>query len=292
MKKKLLQSRWRALLSLMLACMMILALAACGTKKGVEKEPDGSQAVDVSQPVDVSEPEDGGEDEYDPLEDGLRGPEAIDQIEQEVGVKYATTYLDSFFYTNSSGVDYFYAIAEVQNTGSVDLYMKDCVFELQDSAGNVLATCPYADTTPTVLAPGDTGYFYYHGSGLESENEIDTTVPYILIPNMTLVESENKAVVYTVSDTSLTDGGDYASFELTGRVTNTTDVDESLAKVAVVLYREDKTPIVVSSHYLSEDIAAGETADFSITDWYPSWDFQFDDIASYTVYAGVDSFQW
>lgn len=198
------------------------------------------------------------------------------------------TYQDCNLSESSIGKEANYdAIVEIENTGTSDLYLKDATFDFEDKSGHLLETKSFVSADPEIIAPGEKGYFYSSGS-LE---KVGLNTEYVFVPSLKVEQSKNSIIRYEISDTSK-ENTSYG-VNITGRVKNTTDKDDSLVWVAFVLYRADGTPIIAGGTNITS-LGAGETASFSRT----FYKYEFEDIgadmsevASYKVFACKTQYQ-
>ena len=194
------------------------------------------------------------------------------------------------YYTNSIGNIEYYGIVEILNTGSTNLYMDDCTFDLEDNDGHLLQSDSFISTCPDIIAPGETGYFY---NGLGA-NQIDSSVSFDngvkLVPNYKVEQSTAEIVDYTVSDTDMrTD--DYGNIKITGRVTNETDTDDSLVSIQFVLLDSDNNVLAITGTSVM-DLTAGSTQSFEGTTMFADDTATPEKVASYNVIARKAHYQF
>lgn len=276
------------ILSLFLALILCLSLAACGASQE-SSPPEGNQDL----PEETTPAEDSGEPSQ---EDSTTAenqdlpeetPEAGDSPEpaQEVpsGPSYQITYQDYTLYTDSQGQVRDYVLVEVENTGTANLWLQDAYFSFTDENGNLVGmSSDSASADPSIIAPGERGYFYSNMSAVDGEVTVDGD--YTLVPELMLAESEEEIVRYEVSDTSIF-AGTSGPLAVTGNVTNTTDEDASSVWVATIFFDENDTPLCAAGIKVM-DLAAGSTQPFSLDAMLlADLDVSIDDVARYQVYA-------
>lgn len=212
-------------------------------------------------------------------------------VTQQNGEAYQITYQNSKIYRGSLGNVECYAIVEVQNTGSVDLYLKDATFNFEDKSGNLLATYgTMVSSDPEIIAPGEKGYFYCNAVSLSGN--INESSDYTFVPNLKIQQAKNSIIRYDVSDLSMSEGKFIEPVDIIGRVTNSTTEDDSLVWIACILYRSDGTPIAACGTNVT-NLKAGETQAFDLSAVYLSWlDLDYSEIASYKVYACKNQYQF
>lgn len=204
---------------------------------------------------------------------------------------YEVTYQNYYLYTDSFGDVRDYIIVEVENTGTVDLYLKSASFEFEDESGHLVAVdSGLVSADPSIIAPGERGYFYSNMGSLSGDS-IDINGEYVLIPNLVIEESKNDIIRYEISDTSIS-SGDLAPINIIGRITNNTDEDESMVWVAVILFDENGTPLGAAGTNVM-DLSAGSTQSFDLDAVYlSSLNISVDDVAWYEVYACKTQYQF
>jgi len=198
-------------------------------------------------------------------------------------IAYEITYQNSKIYKNSLDKMACYAIVEVENTGNVDLYLRDATFDFEDSTGSLLATCSTISSDPDIIAPGEKGYFYCNMETLTGE--IDENTEYVFKPNLKVEKSKNDIIRYDISDLSMTEGSFGTPVEIIGRIANNTDEDAGLVWIAFILYGADGNPLGAFGTNIT-DLNAGDTVSFEGSAVYLSnSDIDFSDVADYKVYA-------
>lgn len=199
--------------------------------------------------------------------------------------------LDTQFYTfvNNIGSGEYYFLMEIKNTGDCDIYLDECYVDLEDSTGKLLQTGDTMSNCPSVIKPGEVGYFY-NGvfSNLLDDNvnikDVDSIVPHVEI-----VPATKECIEYPISDITITE--EYGCAKIIGRVTNNTDDDDSGVYINVVFYNsEDKVIGITGTNVY--DIKAGETKGFDCSSMYMAGDSKCEDIARCKVIAQKDYWQW
>jgi hypothetical protein len=139
---------------------------------------------------------------------------------------YATTIAQFHRYTNSSGKNCYSGIVEVTNTSNDNLRLKSGNFNLEDENGSLLATNSATNVCPRIIAPGESGYYAYHGYLPEGITP-DTPQNVNLVPELEIEETEQEPLDYEVTDTKMTKDGLFT--KVIGRCKNTsTKEDHSL----------------------------------------------------------------
>lgn len=187
-------------------------------------------------------------------------------------------------YTNSIGSRYVMVSWSVTNTGNVDVYLGSGSADIENSSGTIEDTVSYIDGFPSVLKPGEKGYYYentlYDGSA---------TTGLKMIPHAEVEKASAKYIRYDVSEISIKDE-QYWGAKVVGRVENNTEEAADSVKVAALLFDSNKKLLSIEYTYLDGTLGAGDKKAFEIS----SFDYELaaSDIASYTVYAYPTQFNW
>lgn len=201
-------------------------------------------------------------------------------VDYEITDRYFNVYDDNTKYT---------AWVEIKNTGSKNLYIKDCVFDFEDENGKLLGTEDFIDTYPEVIRPEEKAYCYEHGD-LTAEAQ-GKNVQFV--PKLDIVKATKDPVYYDVFDDKMTTDG--SSTEIIGRVKNNTGEDEGYFYVSVALFDENGRFIWGTGTSVS-DLDADKTVSFDIK--YIDWDIPDDiaqkgyRIASYKINTLGSYYQW
>lgn len=209
---------------------------------------------------------------------------------EEEKPEYEVTSTNFNYYTNSIGRVEYYGIVEIENTGNCDIYLNDCVFDLEDNDGHLLQSDDFIYKCPDIIAPGEKGYFYNSFGSSYIDSSVSTDNGVVLKPQFSLKKSTNPIIDYEITDTDMRPG-DYMGLKFTGRVTNNTDEDLSSLEVYVVCYNSANEVILITSTYVS-DLAAGMTRSFDTSTMFDDSSVNYDDIATYNVIARKSSYQW
>ena len=133
---------------------------------------------------------------------------------------------------NSNDLKY-YAIATIHNNGNTSLYLKDCVFDIEDSNGHLIQTDSLLDNCPAVLLPGEDGYFF--SSYTKTIKGIPTNTALYLKVNPVIKRATGTSVRYDVSDISLR-RGIFDAYKIIGRVTKNASSDKNYVYVYGVFF--------------------------------------------------------
>ncbi|MBQ8921949.1 MAG: zinc ribbon domain-containing protein [Oscillospiraceae bacterium] len=206
------------------------------------------------------------------------------------GFSYEITDTDFQYYTNSIGSVEYYGYVEITNTGSTNIYLKDCTFDLEDNDGHLLQSDNFISSCPDIIAPGEKGYFYngIGASGIDDSVSLDNGIK--LVPQYKLEEATGSIVDYQVSDTDMrTD--DYGYVKITGRVTNNTDEDDSMLYVQFLFYDSSGKVLAISGTTIL-DLTAGSTQSFEGSTMFANDTVSIENVAEYKVIARKTYYQW
>lgn len=284
---------YKRLICLFLTAMMLFALAGCNADEPNVTPSSGEMPThtfeggaestnppeDVSTPEDTSSPEESEEVSSAPIHQ----PGDI-----QSDSPWMLTYADSLLYMRNEDL-VLHAIVEIENTGNEALYLGDAEFLLTDVAGEVIGEAPYVDTFPSVVAPGEKGYFFYHGSGVIGNLEVDTT--YTFVPELDVRKSNTEPVRHPVSNTRLEGADSVSTFSFYGTVTNNTPETIESARCSVVFYSAEGTPITISHNFVNGLESKGEK-EFMAWEWYIGMDIDASDFDSYWTFCEEVAFQW
>lgn len=236
------------------ACLMV-PLFACGNsgESGESKSPSKPSAAAENTPEPTPEPKE----------------EA-----------YEITYSNVRTYTNSIGTTYAQVIVEIENTGTVDLYLSSGSYDLENADGKLIASSSMASTYPEVISPGEKAYMY-------EENMLDEAVEgeLTVLPRPGVKKAKVENIRYNVTDIEIT-SDKYGWLKAIGRIENTTEKDEDgMIYVVIILKDANGTPIGQIFTIIMEDLAAGSKIGFEATAMSLPDDVTEDAVASYDVFA-------
>ena len=175
------------------------------------------------------------------------------------------------------------AIIEIKNTGTCNIYLDSCIFDLEDNSGHLLQSDKYVNECRKFVKPGEIGYYYdyiYIDNSISLENGVK------LVPAYSVKEAIADCRIYEVSDTSIRET-EYYEIKVAGRVTNNSGKDDSWVNIFLVLKDKDGNAIRIESTYT--DVANGATKSFEVSVDTSTIDTKLSDVASYEVIA-VESY--
>lgn len=180
-------------------------------------------------------------------------------------------------FTNSIGTTWVVGIATVKNTGNCDLYISNAGMDIETADGKLVDTMTLASETPTVISPGETTIIY-------GEQSVSADGDYKVVPTYKAVEAKIPNTRYEVSDVSLSEDDFMGTLEVVGRVENGGDEDQSMIRIAIILYDADNKIIGVMSTY-SDEIPAGSKGTFKMSNIGDANKVTLADIDHYDVIA-------
>lgn len=180
-------------------------------------------------------------------------------------------------FTNSIGTTWVVGIATVKNTGNCDLYISNAGMDIETADGKLVDTMTLASETPTVISPGETTIIY-------GEQSVSADGDYKVVPTYKAVEAKIPNTRYEVSDVSLSEDDLMGTLEVVGRVENGGDEDQSMIRIAIILYDADNQIIGVMSTY-SDEIPAGSKGTFKMSNIGDANKVKLADVDHYDVMA-------
>lgn len=180
-------------------------------------------------------------------------------------------------FTNSIGTTWVVGIATVKNTGNCDLYISNAGMDIETADGKLVDTMTLASETPTVISPGETTIIY-------GEQSVSADGDYKVVPTYKAVEAKIPNTRYEVSDVSLSEDDLMGTLEVVGRVENGGDEDQSMIRIAIILYDADNKIIGVMSTY-SDEIPAGSKGTFKMSNIGDANKVKLADVDHYDVIA-------
>lgn len=180
-------------------------------------------------------------------------------------------------FTNSIGTTWVVGIATVKNTGNCDLYISNAGMDIETADGKLVDTMTLASETPTVISPGETTIIY-------GEQSVSADGDYKVVPTYKAVEAKIPNTRYEVSDVSLSEDDLMGTLEAVGRVENGGDEDQSMIRIAIILYDAENKIIGVMSTY-SDEIPAGSKGTFKMSNIGDANKVKLADVDHYDVIA-------
>lgn len=146
-------------------------------------------------------------------------------------------------------------LIEVENTGSVDLYLDGASVNLRNPEGTKMLSSNLSllSASPDVIAPKKKGYFY-----ISIAEQFDMNVDYQMEFDCSLKKARSAGVYLSTSDLTLTDnmfGGIYGSM----KVTNTTGAAQSNVRAAAILFDSSDNPFAIIDGGSIDSLSAGDS---------------------------------
>ena len=263
-------------LALILALILLLSAAACGSTSAAQETTAGGTETTA-----------GGTETAAPAAEtaasGAEAPASGDSEAASSTVSYEISYQSVKAWTNSFGTNKVQIIVEITNTGSAPIYLSSGAYDLEDASGTLLASESMLAFYPHVLAAGEKGYIY------EAETlDADADTELVLSPAVEAVAATVDLIRCPVTDIALSDD-ENGNIKVTGNIENTSGEDGSSVYIALVMYDADDLPIGLVYTSLTSDIInefnSGAPMGFEMTSWSLPEGVTAASVASYTVYA-------
>lgn len=208
------------------------------------------------------------------------------QDAQAKTVSYEIIENDNKTGTNAIGTFWMQGVVIVENTGTADLYLSSGSFDIEDANGHLVASESYITAYPQVIAPGEKAV-YYADFSLNNGTDGET---YTIVPHLEIEEAKVPVVRFAVSDVTLSED-EFGYLQMTGRVENTSDKEESLYPVVAILYDTNDKVLSVMFTY-PDKLAAGEKRGFEMSDIGNFADVKLADVARYDIFAYPNQYQF
>ena len=205
-------------------------------------------------------------------------------------IQYMVSDLSFDYYRNSIGDIEYYGIVGIKNTGNTPIYMKNCVFDLEDKNGHLLQSDDMISDAPSWIAPGETGYFYNSLNTL-LDDSVSLENGLKLVAQITLKKANDTPIEYSVSDTSLQKVGSFENFKITGRITNHTEKDQQYLYINIILFDNAGNTIGISGTSIT-NLYAGATVSFDWDAYFINKNITYEDVHSFKVIARDHYYQW
>lgn len=253
----------KKILSILTAVVLLAAMAACSGGGSESRSSKESQSSSSQQPQSS---------------DSSKSQEAPTESKDAA---YEITYQNSRTYTNSIGTTWVQTIVEITNTGDSNLYLSSGAYDLEDTAGSLVASKKMVSEYPSVLAPGEKGYMYDETILDDYTGDGNLTV----LPRPDVEKAKVELIRYNVSDVSVSDDT-YGGLKVMGRIENqTSETEDSMIYIVAFFYDEADVPIGSAFTILTEDLAAGDKIGFELNGLSLPDDVTSDAVAKTVVYA-------
>ena len=200
------------------------------------------------------------------------------EIDSKQEIAYETEQLQ--FKISEDGTSYD-AIIRITNTGNTTLNIGYTTFTIEDTDGKIIAledsSAVYA--MPTVLAPGESGYYF--GARIGLPDGLDLSKEYVLKYSEEYIsQNESDDIMdFDVQDVSFPEG-DYT--DIIGRVQNPDNISVEFVDVVFIGYDSDHNVVLVEGTVTS--LGGDEDGEFEI--YNPgAYGIPFNSIAEYEIIA-------
>ena len=202
------------------------------------------------------------------------------ETKKDFEIHYEISYKNVASWINTIGTMRIQVIAEITNTGEIPIYLSTSSYDLEDSNGQIIASKQLVSTYPDVIEPGEKGYLY-------DETSLDNIVygQITVVPRISAKKATVSCIRYESSEISISDTNYYGP-KVIGRITNTTDKDETgIIYVVVILYSNNNNPIGVLTDIITDDFPKGSRMGFEATTLSMPDTITANSIANYKIYA-------
>ena len=253
----------KKVMTLALALVMLLSLAACGGSSSAPSATAAPKEAAAPAPTKAPTPE----------------PTEAPAAEWEV----VSTGVETW--TSSIGTPWIRAWVEIENTGDLPLYLGSTSFDIEDENGKLLDTLGTVNGFPQVLLPGERGVY-------EESTMAEDGMPkegMSVYSRLNVTEAKVDCVRLDVSDFEVK-ADKYKQIKGMGRIVNGTGEEQSLVYVAALLYDADGTYLGTVWTILSDKIPDGEKQGFETM--AAEFPLNLNAVASWAVYAYPYHFQF
>lgn len=181
------------------------------------------------------------------------------------------------------------AYVEIENTGTVPIYLKEGKFTFDDNNGHLIKSEDYISNCPDVIKPGEKGYFYDDYIQLD---DVDVSNGLVFKPIVKLEEAKNpeKIIDYSVSDLGIREDK-YFTCKITGRVNNNSTEELKYLLIYVLLLDKDGNVLGITGSVVT-NVAAKAVESFEVSGDFFRDDVNYDEIADYKVIARESYYQF
>lgn len=178
-------------------------------------------------------------------------------------------------------------IIEIENTSAGNLYLGNATFDVYDTSGKIVASETMISSDPSVIAPGEKGYFFSNGGSL---NDVEMG-QYIMKPSLSVKKTKLEAKRYPIANTSIKKSKYGSGVSILGTVTNDTEKDQSLLWIVFVVFDSSDHPIGVYGTNIL-DFNAGKTVGFEGEGMLLPKSVTLDKVKRYEVIASPIQYQF
>lgn len=180
---------------------------------------------------------------------------------------------------NSIGTAYLRCVVVIKNTGNTNMYLSSSKMDIEDESGKLITTATVS-AYPDVITPGENAVFCEY---VKLDDDADTNGKYTVVPKIEVKKARVGVERLPVTDFTLSEDK-YFGFKYVGRVENTTDKEQALYTIAVILY--DAAGKVIGTDFTySDKLAPGEKTSFEGSFMYNYFGVTLEDVARHEVIA-------
>ena len=262
------------------AAWLALAALIVGIFSGCSKEKDpaaDSTANDTSDTQQITTTEEDITTEAPSKEPGATQTRPVS--DPTASPLYDISYTNVRLYETGDSV-WMQAIAEISNTGEATLSLDNAAFNLQNAAGETVASKSNVLAYPRMIAPGEKGYFYVETSLPDVAADTGLTLdPQVEISKTGAVKQN-----FTVTDTKIS-ANNLGDLTVTGTMENKTEQSFDTVYTVTVLFDDQNAPIGVIPSSTPYSLIAGATAKLQDSAFALPDDITKDTVDSFAVYA-------
>ena len=223
------------------------------------EESTPEEQPEIPQDADGSETDTYEEEEEPRISEGAFDNNGYyEMVTDSSDYKLADIFYDQYDSYGSFNYD---TVIAIENISTNYLYLSGCSIDLEDLDGHLVGTDSnmFIASCPSIIGPGEVGYFYnFLGTGIEA----DADKQYKLVIHPDIFKSSEKPVEYDISDLDFHNTSD-GSIQITGRVINNTDKEDSYMYVNAVLFKNGKAVGITGVNVT--DLMPGTPTSFSIS---------------------------
>ncbi len=263
------------------AAWLALAALVVGMFSGCSKEKDpaaDSTANDTSDTQQITTTEADITTEAQSKEPGAVQTRPVN--DPTASPLYEISYTNVRLYEMGSDSVWMQAIAEISNTGESTLSLDNAAFNLQNAAGETVASKSNILAYPRMIAPGEKGYFYVE----TSLPDVAADATLTLDPQVEISKTGAVKQNFTVTDTKISTNN-LGDLTVTGTMENKTEKSFDSVYTVTVLLDDQNAPIGVISSSAPYSLTAGATAKLQDSAFALPDDITKDTVDSFVVYA-------
>lgn len=178
---------------------------------------------------------------------------------EKPNVEVTSTYASATTWTSSIGYVYVQTVVEVENTGTVNVYLDDAAYDLEDINGNLITSQRYVTFFPNVIEPGEKAYLC---DVITLDEYVDSS-DIVVKPRGEAHAARIDRVRYDVTDISIKENK-YGYISVLGRIENTSKTEENYVFIVALFFNESGEMIGSDYTSLTEKFSPGEKVGFEL----------------------------